>query len=248
VLVLGLHFAVSLATSLIVKSDYKYGSQDAQAFAVHVAVVLGLIFVRCFSTAAVVSASLARGGNAASAISSVLLALPTLLPIWLADSWGTIWWLWDSWTGLLVKLVESQDLSVPPSSLLLAIRFVQTVGPIASVALLGLLSPVVLAERRKLFDGVFRTWRLMSGARWRVVALYVMVTAALFACASIDGAIQRTFLRGAPPTTSATFGWAMTAVYDCVGALWSVMAASAYLELRRVKEGEPAEEVAQVFA
>jgi hypothetical protein len=42
--------------------------------------------------------------------------------------------------------------------------------------------------------------------------------------------------------------WALSAVYDVVGALWVVIVASSYVELRRVREGPPEQELAEVFA
>jgi hypothetical protein len=247
VLVLGLHFAVSLTVGLTVKTHYRPGSHDLPSFAAHVGVALGLILVRSVSAAAVVSASLTPRQNAARAVAAVLGVLPALLPVWLASEYATLWGFYDTWNGLSAGWIKTQRYEMV-GLVALGSGLSGLVILLVSAAAAGVYSPVVLAERRGLAAAFVRAWRLLRGARWRMVALYAMVMTVLIVLAVVDAAVGASIRMSGQIALYHTFNWAMTAVMDCIGAFWSIIAASAYLELRRVKEGEPADEVAQVFA
>jgi hypothetical protein len=247
VLVLVLHFAVSLATSLLVQPHYHAGDHDLAVFAWHVALVLSLVLVRCVSTAAVVAASLTRAQGVGDSLSAVAGSLPTLIPIWMAGEYSLVGGFYNDWTGFFSAWARSHQ---PDQlvSIVLSIDFVEIVIGLASVAMLGVLTPVVLGERRSLVSAIGRTWRLTSRARLRIVALYLIVMAVLVLVSFAATGIGVQMRLAGQTAVREVFQWVMTAIDDIAGAFWSVVAASAYLELRRVKEGEPAEEVAQVFA
>jgi len=113
----------------------------------------------------------------------------------------------------------------------------------------GIVSAVVVGERRGTVGSLGRAWRLMSGSRWRFVALCLLVEAGP-AVVGVIWSLGRVALGSSHPAAAAiTAGsWAVFALERGVDAVWAVVVAAAYLELRRAREGAVEGDVAQIFA
>jgi hypothetical protein len=246
-LVLGLHFIPSLAVGLMIKRNLRPASYDPAALAIYVAVALGPALLRCFSNAAVASASLSRTRTLVPAVVSVIAAAPALLPIWLMTQYVMILHLTRIWPYAFGLWAARHHMSGAVFGL--GIFLVQFVPFLVAVAALGVVTPVVLAERRALPAALGRTWRLMRGNRWKVLALYMLVVVGVNLVSLLEPAINALIAgRVEGIWLNETLSWAMTAILDLMGAFWGALTALSYLELRRVAEGEPLEEVVEHFA
>jgi hypothetical protein len=81
----------------------------------------------------------------------------------------------------------------------------------------------------------------MHGARWKVIALLVL-------CDVADAVLPLPYnaLRFSHAGTAAA--WVTSLLSAALEALWCVVIAAAYLELREIKEGAPHDRTAETFA
>jgi hypothetical protein len=168
-----------------------------------------------------------------TATAAVLKAAPALAPIWL--------------------------FSLAVSSALLALQYAGAVRQygwmlaavgwplgLLSAVIIGIYSPVVLAEGLGPVAAVRRSFTLLSGSRWKFVALYLV--AQLIAVAPRFAAQ----LVGLAPLDTETIYLADLVAgqlgLDAVLVWWSAVAVAAYLELARLREGLVPRDVVEVFA
>jgi len=245
----GLGFAPRLVLRLTVSSSYHRGSHDVRAFAIYCAESLGVLLLLQLSRWAVTSVALAskgRGRLLAEAC-SVLGMLPTLLAVWLVSDYDVFWSFWFAWTNPLDGLIHARAFDENVLVLIVLLNsLIPLIISLLTVTTLGVLTPVILAERKPFASAVIRTWRLMRGSRGRILALYAVILGAEFV-----GGLPETVLviaqRGNHGGNLLFVSWVEGAVGDAIEAFWAVILASAYLELRLLREGPPHEQLAQVF-
>jgi hypothetical protein len=116
-----------------------------------------------------------------------------------------------------------------------------------------LLIPVVIVERRRLIPALGRAWNLVSGNRWRLLALFVVV-GVIGSLPGILGPIVTL------PITEAIHHSGRMADFRSVerpvsrafevivASVWPVMTGVIYLELRRLREGIADGDVSEIFA
>ena len=170
------------------------------------------------------------------AIGATLRATPALAPIWLISL---------APGGAALALQYS----------IVGVRYAWTVALIAwplglFIALvLGVYSPVVLAERLGPLAATRRSFELLSGSRWKFLALYLLVQ--LLAAAPrflANLAIGRAIgARGDHVLYSADLIAGILG-QDVVVIWWSAVATAVYLELARVRDGLAPRDVIEVFA
>ena len=250
--VLGFFVLVYLAISWVFRfatPDFRQpGSQDPQRFAVGVAFTIALTFVVWLRTSALVATALAPPSARRSARGALELALqgfPTLLPFFLVAALPDFaQTLWVRWSGFAPNQIAKASLALSAG---------RTIYALAIAGGWGVLIPVVLAEKEGLGPSLARAWRLLSGDRWRFVALYVIASVVGFAPTMIADVIMVPIALGMHAThrlgdyfrvQMAVVG----ALSVVVNAAFQVMVAVAYLELRRVREGVGVEEASEIFA
>jgi hypothetical protein len=224
-----------------------WGSHDYGLWELKALRTIGSDLLPWLGSAAVAAVILARTREEKSLLSAIaagLRAYPTLLPFWLVTA-GDDWWnVWFGWMQINHPLswIEGHFLLLgfAPLALLLA-------GLLLTAAL-GLFTPVVVAERRGFVASLRRCWTLMSGSRWPVVALLVMVQGAMIA---IDLLYRPVFailgdpLRQSGLTDAARwFGLAWGLLTSVLGASWWIVVPVCYRELSGASE--PAD-LADVF-
>ena len=250
-LTFGLAFAPSLAFRLLVSGGYRRGSHDILAFATSCAETLGILLLAQFSRSAVVGLSLApndRGGSLA-ALRPVLGMLPTLIAVWLVSDYDTFRGFWFAWSNPLQGLLSAhRPPDIWPVILVGTLTsFIPLVVDLISVSALGVVTPVIIAEQRTLFGALGRTWRLMSGSRWKVLALYLLVFAIGVALSFPELGLRMAYRASPHSGAYQAVLWGFSAAYEVLDAFFAVMLASSYLELRRLREGAPHEQLATVF-
>ena len=248
--VFGLGWAPVHVVFLTVHSGYQRGSHDLGRFAAQCALWLANSAIWYFSTATVVRAALPaeREASPLPAIMAVIAALPMLFPIWLSDQYDTLLSFWLSWTDVIARIVGR---SHARGDLLMAFVWVRLATDIAislaAAGAVGVLMPVVLAERRGLIGSLARTWRLMAGSRWRFVALFLLYCAVGFAI----GFLRTTFQIGRShggTEFEVALNWVVGALDAGIDGFWAVIVAGCYLELRVIRDGPPHDQAAEVFA
>ena len=239
----GFGFLPRLALTLWIRPQVR-GDADvaglAMSFLLTVAIALCVHFARATVTGAVVRP---REGPL-SAVAATLTALPALAPMWFASEYYTFWTYLNFW--MFHPLVGHPTIVDVEARVLLPL-LVMLVVALASAATLGVLTPVVIAERLSLPNALARCWALMRGNRWRALALYVLVSAALILL-TLPGTWLRQAARSADPShIYVTLKWVESAVFEAFDAMLAVVLASAYLELVQNERGVLDGEVAQVF-
>lgn len=172
-----------------------------------------------------------------TATAAVLKAAPALAPIWL--------------------------FSLAVSGALLALQYAGAVRQygwmlaavgwplgLLSAVIIGIYSPVVLAEGLGPVAAVRRSFTLLSGSRWKFVALYLVaqLIAAAPGFAAREVAQLGGLIRfGAEALSLATLVAGQLGL-DAVLVWWSAVAVAAYLELARLREGLAPRDVVEVFA
>jgi hypothetical protein len=174
-------------------------------------------------------------------------AFPALLPFFilteLPDLAETIWRGWLANTAAYPAVLE----------LTLATTLGELIVALAVAGGWGIIVPVVVAEGGGPFGSMARAWRLLSGNRWRLVALYavVIVIGALpstIATVLVVPISETLHLAGKASSYFRTEIQVAGALGLIVTAVWRVMVGVAYLELRRVKEGVSESDIAEIFA
>lgn len=217
---------------------YRAGSHDLAAFGLTAAVSIGAGLIQNVALAMIMAASLrGHADSPGSSISKVLRALPALFPVWIALQLNTVWGLWASWINLAQALRSGARLV----RFIAAESMLELTLAVVATAAVGVLIPVVIEERRGLLWSTSRAFRLMQGARWKVIALLMLYILAV-ALLSIPAAVLRLSHAG----TAAA--WVTSLLSAAMGALWCVVVAASYLELRETKEGAPHDQTAETFA
>jgi hypothetical protein len=124
---------------------------------------------------------------------------------------------------------------------------------LAVIGAWGVLVPTVAVEEAGLIPSMKRAWRLLSGSRWRLMAIFVVV----IVIAALPSTLTAVFMRPisdalhlnvAPRDAFRAELEVASVLGSIVTATWRVMVGVAYLELRRVQEGVVVGDVAEVFA
>jgi hypothetical protein len=211
---------------------------------------IALAMLGDLSRASAVAASLPAKIDASilRSIRTVLAALPVLGPVWLIGEYDEYWDFWNSWSGAIRHLGAPVNVAVlmievwSPLAAQMAIN-------IGSLAAFFVLTPVALTERRSLPDVLLRTWRLMSGSRWKVVSLYLLYGVVVIVVVALPSAAVVIADRGHSVATGSTVAnWIISAGSEAIAACWAVVTASTYLELLRLHEGPPHDQLADIFA
>jgi hypothetical protein len=247
--VLFFDFAPRLFSGLMVHSGYRPGSGDPSGFITYAVDAVALAYAARLSAAAVVATALPkRVKSPLPPIAPILVVFPTLLAIWTIEESGLFFSLMLNLTGAVRAIVESTG-STSVFFLVEVLLLGSLLIPLIAVLLLGTLSPVVLAERPKVGAAFVRTWRLMRGNRWRVLAVYLLVQAPLVAISFGSFGLRALERTGGPHrTVYVTISWTVDAIVLLIGGLWPVLAAASYHELRRVGEGVVLDDVSEIFA
>jgi hypothetical protein len=243
----GLGWAPRLVMSLTVHSHYKAGSHDLVTFGARVAIVMCATMLSFLSLAAVTRVAL-TGREATSpitAVRSVITALPVLGPVWLACDYDSYWNLFVAWNGGWRGLAAGdidQLVMLSETTSLMEVALL-----VASFAACGILTPVALAEHRTLWGSLTRGWRLMRGSRWRMIGLYFLYGVVVTVLSSPTALILIATHQAVEAGWATYLGWGVAVAMEIVESIWAVILAVAYLELRRIREGAPHEQLAEIF-
>jgi len=226
-------------------------AHDANAFALYCAITVGLIIVGWFRDAAIVSVALqpAQAGSTLwRGLADAASSLPAMLPIWLIADAPAALPLWMLRTptkaGASLATIGAESLLIAIGTWLL--RVILTV-------IWGIVVPVVIAERRGTFASVARSVRLMTGARWPFLALYIVTQVVAAIPAILTGFVLAFVIatRGASAAsvlqTERLLVLAPVLLAGIVGLVWYVVVATSYREMRRAHDGLPADDAADVF-
>jgi hypothetical protein len=245
-LVFGVGFTPYLVVGSLGGTDPYTGNHDLRGFAIHAATQLAPALLGHFTIAAVVRASLGPKDQAgfAAAVRSVLLATPVLLPAWLASECDTFVRLWNDWTQtvLLPTRVGPHLLGV------LSLLGLDLALSVVAVGAVGVFTPVALAENLGLRGTLTRSWRLMSGSRWSLSALYIVLLAAVVFVAVVEVVAGIWLSPGVAAPSGSVHALANRAIYILIIDFWGVLVTVGYLDLRRLHEGALPDKLAEVFA
>jgi hypothetical protein len=243
-LILGVGFTPILIARSVAEPKHHVAAHDLGGLAVNGAWSLGPALLQHFALAAVVRASVGPKEEAGfiATVRSVLIASPILFPAWLASEYDTFFSLWNDWT---------QTFRLPPG---LWARLVFLFGGLGldiavaavAVAAVGVFTPVALSEHGDIRRSLIRSWRLMSGGRRGVVALYLVLFVVVVIISAVGG-IAAIWLRSGG-TPNAVVGWTVRALSTVVIDFWGVLVAVSYLDLRRLHDGALPDQLAEVFA
>jgi hypothetical protein len=245
--VAALGIAPSVGSSLFPHGGYRSASHDMQGFILYACEDVAFSMIGYFWPLTVTAMSLERRGETSPsrALVVALASALTVLPLWLIthlDLFFRLWLRWSDWLPAGPRPGYNLSLMLISASLL------TTVINVFALVSVGLVTAVVIAERRDIVGSLSRTWRLMSGTRWKVLALCLLVQAVAYLPTFVWTA-WRAALRHSLASTAIIFGdWAMFVLGCCVDAFWAVVVAAIYLEIRRVREGVMVGDVAPIFA
>jgi hypothetical protein len=168
------------------------------------------------------------------AILAALRAIPTLLPYWLLA--GS--------PAFLRFLMRAGAITLPPTGLFLFTLFSWGFGILVAVTL-GVLTPVVIAERPGVFGAAARTARLMSGGRWKFLGLYLLIQLVALTPRTLANLVLLVSGDGSLMLAQTLIVSLLT---DVALAVWAVLTAASYREFCRVHDGAAPGEVAEIFA
>lgn len=147
-----------------------------------------------------------------------------------------------------IAATVTQNLAAGSPLVVATWQFVFAAATLALILMWWIYAPVIVAEECGLRQALRRSRQLLTGRRWKVVGLLLIVgvttSAVVFAIAAIGG------VELAQLTTFATMtpiGIALFAVGALLTAFNDVVVTVAYHHLRIEKEGSPPETVVQVF-
>jgi hypothetical protein len=227
----------------VVHDPYRIGSHNLAAFAQLAALSVGYGLIPQFASATIIAATLRNSAHSpGSSVVQVFRALPVLVPIWLVGEIDTAWRLWNSWTGALRTLIPNPNQLF---ELLMSVSLVEMAVGVAAAAAVGVLYPVVIEEGRDLLASVSRAWRLMRGARWKFVGLLALYALATGILGLAEPVLLDTHASGATATSAR---WAIGVAFSALGALWYVVIAVSYLELREAHDRPQHDQTAHMFA
>ncbi len=184
-----------------------------------------------------------------TALGAAIAALPALFPLWLLGELPLL-------TARL--LTATYAAPTPLGSAQLTLTLLSWALAVVLTFSFAVFAPVVLSERAGLLEALGGAWRLMDGSRWKLLALYLLVQAMIAASAYIARLGVMVAWPAALPWPQANLLELILRVLvgGAVGqlpaaalqALWAVLIAVAYLELRRLHDGLGPGQVAEVFA
>jgi hypothetical protein len=256
-LVLGLFLVAYFALDWTLEAVWSFRNKtDVQDWrpVLGVATYLGFSCLRWFRDTALTAVALPTAptpssiwSSAAHASAIALRSFPALLPFFIVSELPEIAdQLWRfSW-----------QMSLPPgrwAEVLLATTFGEVTFALAVTGAWGIVVPVVAVEQAGLLASMQRAWRLLSGNRWRLVAILAVVTV----IAALPSTLAEVFMRpiynalhlnGRPRDVFRAELEVARVLGSIVTATWQVMVGVTYLELTRVREGIVVGEVAEVFA
>ena len=102
--------------------------------------------------------------------------------------------------------------------------------------------PVAVVERPGVFASLRRSAELTKGKRWQVFGIIVIIFLFAVVAAAITGAIIDAVTQS--PTVVSLMSWVITALFT---ALYAVVSAVSYHDLRIAKEGGDVQQIAAVF-
>jgi len=109
--------------------------------------------------------------------------------------------------------------------------------------------PALVVERRGIFESIGRSSELTKGARWKIFGLCLILLLIYWFLSAVIGIVGLGMYNPANP---AAFGVANIVGSIIVGTifnmLWGTIQPSLYVELRQWKEGDSAQNLAEVFA
>jgi hypothetical protein len=231
---------------------YKAGSHELPSFAVYIGDSLVLLLVAWLRdiglTGAAVQPASPRPSVAVS-LGAAFRALPTLLPVAIVVALPSLipnYWL--MWTGFDdgVRVTHFAEILIYSS-------VAATIFWLALAAGWGLLIPVVVVERRRLIPALGRAWNLISGNRWRLLALFVVV-GVIGSLPGILGPIvtlpitEAIHYSGRLADFRSVERLVSRAFEVIVASVWPVMTGVIYLELRRLRDGIADGDVSEIFA
>lgn len=174
---------------------------------------------------------------------SIWRGLPALLTYWLLRLLPS---LIELSTPILAQATRSRSLTLA-SEFLLARAGVNLACDFALFIVLGPYLAVVLAESPNPSEAMLRSWRLLSGSRWRVALIWVAFTVASLALLAAAGAAFIVLLhQGLLPIRWPVMQLQLQAISIISGAVdvvWSVTLAAIYVGLHRLTPAPGATDV-----
>jgi hypothetical protein len=219
------------------------GAHDPRGFALREAVYVVDLALRWTLDAALVAVALQPPGQGSvtKALGVALKAFPALLPFRIVSSFLSV--SSDIWLLAFANLPDEQLGYIE-----LGVSAVLVLTGLMMTAAWGVIVPVVLAERRSPITAFSRSWRLLAGNRWKLVILSVLMGAIQVAPAFLVAPLAALFRE--PHAFHLYLQYVLPiagAVGSIVEAIWLVMTAVAYMELRWLKEGATPAEAVEVF-
>jgi len=108
--------------------------------------------------------------------------------------------------------------------------------------------PALVEERRGIFDSIGRSWELTGGSRWIILVLGILFLVFGFVAQTLVGLLSGGSLIDIGTAANALRGGIAAGISAAISTMIvAVLTAALYVELREVKEGTSAEELAGVF-
>jgi hypothetical protein len=248
----GLGWAPMRVLQLTVHTGYHNGDRDLGRFLSACVVGLSYSAILFGSHALVTQDSLLERPkvSAFDAIRAALAVAPSLIVIWLVCQAPTLLNDWLTWIGVWRWVIDASPMGHKGETMMSIFwtgYLLSLIVYLSGAAAIGMLIPTSLAEQRGVVRSVTRAWRLLRGNRWRFVALYVLYGCVLTAV-TVPQNFFRAALRHGGVDLHELAGWITTFVYDGITNIWAVVLAACYLELRRLRDGPPHDQTAEVFA
>ncbi|HEY3800795.1 MAG TPA: hypothetical protein VGL58_20770 [Caulobacteraceae bacterium] len=242
ILSFGLGFFPQLLLGLGLPTPYRTGSHDAVAFTLQTVKVVGEDLLASFASATVIAAALSthRRTLTASSVKAVTAGLPILALIWGIDEAEHGWSLWLLWNRGFPTTRSPMSIAFEAVASDWAFLFVS----VAAFLTVGLVTPVILAERNGMLTSLRTALRLSDGSRWPLFGMLVLYGIVLAILTIPSAAVV---LAHAGKGITQTLSWIDTAVYHAVGTVWWVAMAASYLELKRLHDGVLHGELVTVF-
>ncbi|MFI4933515.1 MAG: hypothetical protein ACHP7N_02760 [Caulobacterales bacterium] len=241
-----LRWALGVTYSFQNLPSYKRGSHDPGAFAIYCAVSAAFMFVAWLKSAAITSVALEQAVDRSPLIEAVgdaLRSFPTLLPFRLVDELSTGVDLWLLWAATDSAFHFGLDYWLR--------ELAYWVFGLTVTAFWGLTVPIVLAERQGILSSLRRSAALLSLARWRFLAMLLLITVVAVLADFAHSALTFFIIRNLPETS-----WSVFSRYDhlagdllssILDAIWFVIVAMSYREFCRLHDGAEHDQIGRVF-
>jgi hypothetical protein len=231
-----------VVSALALKDSYQGGSHNLASFAFHVAGKFGSAALSHVTFVAVTSLALGARTRRSplQALHATLVAIPVLLPAWIAVDFDTLLRLWNDWT----QAVREPTDALGRMTFVFGLIGADFAVSVAGVATLGVFTPVVLSEHLGIVPAAARAWRLLRGGRLKMVGLFCAESfAGILLLIPTAGLVGWLRLGSGAWTT----GVEQLAI-QIIESSWAVIAAASYLELRRRHDGALPETIAETFS